>query len=606
MSRKRRFAPRTTYQKMLRGFLLLGVLPLLVLGLIYFMRFRITTENVMVENYAQINRYFAERVDDVLDAVDEAEGKIYDYADSSQLTVADVLLSEDVSENDRMLTIQNALEYSMAGCAYISSERFCDLNGRIYSVYSDQEKVMRADAGKFTAFRNQAGENMDVRDLVVFETMPEESICVSSDDYIFSVSRNYMDISRVEMTKSHVLGTLYADVDVSILENLTREMDVSNGTFYIYDPADGDYLFAEDQAVYRREADPLGSYGSSITGTEGIIKNRGEILLYQQIGGLDQYSVLLLDGREISGALFQGKVILLLILCFVAFASLLLYMWFSNRLLEPAIKVKEAMEEVQRGNLDVQVSVNTEDEMQDIADGFNRMTADLKTHIEKVYVAEIMQKDAQLNALRMQIQPHYLYNTLDVIRMTALDNRDPETARMLESLAFQLRYVMGDYTDRISLGDELKMLEEYFVIMRVRYENRINLYMEVPEEHRSYMIPKLILQPIVENAVRHGLRPKKNGGTIEIRSQVRDGDLHIIVMDNGIGIEPERLSRILELLGDRDITAGVKTGEISVGMKNVYDRIRILCGEDYGYSIESVPDFGTVVTYHLPVWREQS
>ena len=605
MNLAKRFTPKTTYQKMIRGFLLLGVLPLLTLGLLYFVRYRVTAENVMMQNYGQINRYYAMNVMDVIKAVDEAEARLYEYADRDQLTVTDVLTMADVDDSETTLLIQNALEYSMEGCPYIASERFCDKNGRIYSAYRDQEKVMRADAKAYTTLRNQISDGTDIRNLVVLKTLPEESICIRSDDYIFSVTRNFMDISRIEQTGRKVLGTVYADINVSVFDNLTEEMNVEAGELYIYNPSDGDYLYAADKSVYRKEADPLEDYRTDISGASGVVKKNGEMLFYQQLGELNQYSILLLDRREMTGVYYQGRTFLILILCFVAFAALMLYMWFSNRLMEPAKEIKEAMEAVQRGNLDVRVDVHTSDEMEYIADGFNRMTASMKEHIEKVYVAEIMQRDAQLNALRMQIRPHYLYNTLDVIRMTALENKDSETARMLESLAFQLRYVMGDYTDRVALDDELKMLEEYFVIMRTRYENRISLHIEVSNADRRLLIPKLILQPIVENAVRHGLKPKKDGGHVEIRSQRKDGELLIVVMDNGVGVEPERLAQIMELLQDHDISAGVANGEVSVGMKNVYDRIRINCGDGYGYSIESVPGFGTVVTYHLPIWESE-
>ena len=605
MNLAKRFTPKTTYQKMIRGFLLLGVLPLLTLGLLYFVRYRVTAENVMMQNYGQINRYYAMNVMDVIKAVDEAEARLYEYADRDQLTVTDVLTMADVDDSETTLLIQNALEYSMEGCPYIASERFCDKNGRIYSAYRDQEKVMRADAKAYTTLRNQISDGTDIRNLVVLKTLPEESICIRSDDYIFSVTRNFMDISRIEQTGRKVLGTVYADINVSVFDNLTEEMNVEAGELYIYNPSDGDYLYAADKSVYRKEADPLEDYRTDISGASGVVKKNGEMLFYQQLGELNQYSILLLDRREMTGVYYQGRTFLILILCFVAFAALMLYMWFSNRLMEPAKEIREAMEAVQRGNLDVRVDVHTSDEMEYIADGFNRMTASMKEHIEKVYVAEIMQRDAQLNALRMQIRPHYLYNTLDVIRMTALENKDSETARMLESLAFQLRYVMGDYTDRVALDDELKMLEEYFVIMRTRYENRISLHIEVSNADRRLLIPKLILQPIVENAVRHGLKPKKDGGHVEIRSQRKDGELLIVVMDNGVGVEPERLAQIMELLQDHDISAGVANGEVSVGMKNVYDRIRINCGDGYGYSIESVPGFGTVVTYHLPIWESE-
>lgn len=599
MKRRSRFAPRTTFQKMTLAFLLLGVLPLLLLGLIYFARYRTSVEEVMWDNYAQINRYFAEHVEDVFASVDAALGSLYDYSDGDRQTLTEALRPEFASEGQKTMLVMNALEYSMRNSPYISSERLVDQDGRIYSLYADQTKVLREDAGMFTELRN---ERMgDLRDELVLGTMPEETLCIQSEDYIFSVVRNYMDTSRIELARDHVLGTVYADVNVLEIDSICDEMKVSDGQFFIYSPEGADYLYGPEEGLYRKESDPLSVYQAELTDTSGILHKQGNTLFYRRLSGTDQYAVLLINDRQILGNYFQGKTVMVLILCFICFALFVLYLWFSVHLAAPARRLKEGMEEIRQGNLDARVDIRTSDEMEYIADGFNRMVEDLQTYINQVYVAEIMTRDAELNALKMQIQPHYLYNTLDVIRMTALGHQDKETAQLLESLAFQLRYVMGSHKDQVPLREELRMLEEYFVIMRARYENRITLHIEVEREELSLKIPKLILQPIVENAVRHGLRQKKDEGIVEVRAQRQNGDLLITVMDNGVGIEPARLRELMELIRDTDISAGVAEGKVSVGLKNVYDRIRINCGEEYGYRMESVPGSGTIVTIRLPV-----
>ncbi len=251
---------------------------------------------------------------------------------------------------------------------------------------------------------------------------------------------------------------------------------------------------------------------------------------------MDAYVVLILDNSDIMGAFFQSRLILTLLVCFAAAVLLMLYMVFSIRMSEPTRKLKEAMEQVEQGNLDVRVNLQTQDEMAYVADGFNKMTERLTDYINQVYVAQICQKDAELTALKMQIQPHYLYNTLDVIRMTALDQDDEKCAELLESLAKQLRYVMGSHADRVYLKDELDSIREYFALMKVRYEDRISLMMYVRDQDRMLVIPKFLLQPIVENAIRHGLRDKAGRGAVAIRVERRRSHLEIVVMDDGIGM----------------------------------------------------------------------
>ena len=262
---------------------------------------------------------------------------------------------------------------------------------------------------------------------------------------------------------------------------------------------------------------------------------------------------------------------------------------------EPVQKVQEAMKQVESGRMDVHLEINTHDEMEIIADGFNKMVERLNDYINQVYVARICQKDAELNALKMQIQPHYLYNTLDVIRMTALEKNDEKTAELLECLAHQLRYVMGEHTDCIVLRDELQALREYFVIMKVRYEGRIRLSIQVSDEDAQLYIPKLLLQPEVE----------KNGeGTVAIRVERKEDYLEIVVMDDGVGMEEDQVRIMQETLDNPEIGKTDANGRLSVGMKNVYDRIKLNCGKEYGFGIESFQGVGTIVTYRLPIWEE--
>ena len=295
---------------------------------------------------------------------------------------------------------------------------------------------------------------------------------------------------------------------------------------------------------------------------------------------------------------------MVVILLFSCIFLVLLYIIFSNRMTEPVRKVQEAMKQVENGQMDVRLEIDSHDEMEIIADGFNKMVERLNDYINQVYVARICQKDAELNALKMQIQPHYLYNTLDVIRMTALEENDETSAELLECLAHQLRYVMGEHTDCIVLRDELQALREYFVIMKVRYEDRIGLSIQVSDEDTQLYIPKLLLQPVVENAIRHGLREKDGEGTVAIRVERKEDFLEIVVMDDGVGMDEEQVRIMQESLDDPEIGKVDANGCLSVGMKNVYDRIKLNCGKEYGFRIESFLGVGTIVTYHLPVWEE--
>ena len=341
-----------------------------------------------------------------------------------------------------------------------------------------------------------------------------------------------------------------------------------------------------------------------ITGSRGLFKEQSHWIFYEQIGQTPEYAVLKINDRYISGAFMKNGILFLMILLFSGGVLTVLYMLFSRWMNAPVRQIKAAMEAVENGNLDVQVDIRTKDEMAYVAEGFNKMVKELQSYIDQVYVARICQKDAELNALKMQIQPHYLYNTLDVIRMTALAEQDEKTAGLLEALARHLRYVMGRQQDRVPLKQELQFMWDYASIIKVRYEDRIKIEIAVEKKDMDLRIPKLILQPIVENCIKHGLREKEGTGHVVIHVERKADFLEIVVMDDGVGMKEEQVVKMQEVLDHPKIGYTGDDGIISVGMKNVYDRIKLNCGREYGFTIQSVEGMGTIVTYCLPIWEE--
>ena len=233
------------------------------------------------------------------------------------------------------------------------------------------------------------------------------------------------------------------------------------------------------------------------------------------------------------------------------------------------------------------------------------MAEQLGDMIQEMYVAELCQRDAELNALKMQIQPHYLYNTLDVIRMSALEGGDGKTARLIESLSHQLRYVIGDHRERVALRQELDNLNEYGVLIAARYEGRIGINIEAADSDLGLLVPKLLLQPFVENAVKHGLRDRPEGGSVLVEVARLEDALQILVLNDGAPVEPERLEHIRDFLDRAAVGEQDGEGIVSVGMKNTYDRIKLNCGPAYGFTIDSGGSMGTIVTIRLPIWRDE-
>ena len=596
---------RTTYRKLTMAFLLCGMLPLLIFGMIFMWRMQITMRDSAVDNYTQVTNNFVVGVENILDSAENVFGILYDY-EADDVSLTDALKSSTMSDADKELFISYALETGMEGSSFVSSIRLVDSGNNIYSLYYDQRKTLREDAADMMGFDTEIFTEENLHERIVFPTIPESLLCVDSEDYIFVLARSYMDTSSVQSANETVLARVYLDINIEEIENLLVENNVEDKTFYIYNPSDGNYMFLGVGADYNADAgNPLGDYEIDYDAGSGSLSVRGGVIFYQQIEDTGQYAVLVLENEEIYGGSYRSALLMVLILLFFCFVLIIFYMWFSNSLSAPILKLQRGMEQIKAGNLDARFELDTNDEMEYVADGLNDMLDELQSYINRVYVAGIETKEAELNALKMQIQPHYLYNTLDVIRMTALDHDDEETAELLESLAVTLRYVMGKHDDMIPLGEELNMLGEYFVIMRARYQGRIGLHISVPEEDKKLLVPKLVLQPVVENAIKHGLRPKKGPGTVEVSTSRSSGDLYISVLDDGVGMPQEIVSHMMDILENADVGYRDPEGHVSIGTKNVYDRIRMLCGPGYGFTIMSEQGIGTVVTFRLPLIEEE-
>ena len=215
-------------------------------------------------------------------------------------------------------------------------------------------------------------------------------------------------------------------------------------------------------------------------------------------------------------------------------------------------------------------------------------------------------KQAQYLALQNQINPHFLYNTLEGIRGEALAAGLTNVAEMTEALATFFRYTISNVEHLVTLEDELDNIESYYIIQQYRFGERLSLTVDCGDEDRevlyNYRLPKLTLQPIVENAIFHGIERKVGKGSIRIKVEATEMRLIITVSDDGLGIEPERLRELTEKLGkpafDYVKPDGEKKGGIAI--VNVNNRIRLLFGEEYGINIFSTVGIGTDVEINLP------
>lgn len=283
--------------------------------------------------------------------------------------------------------------------------------------------------------------------------------------------------------------------------------------------------------------------------------------------------------------------------------SLVLIQIFIHNFHKRVQYLHEAMDQVAQGDFAITYNVKGNDEISNAFQGLKETSISIQKMIDEVYVHKLKeekwkrkQKEIDFKMLASQINPHFLYNTLEMIRMKALMNKDPEVAQLVKMLSKMMRSSL-ERTDRlISIEKETELISYYLQIQQMRFGEDFSYHVEVEETLKKYYILPLIIQPLVENAMIHGLEAKEDRGFIRIVLLERKDLLEIEVTDNGVGISRDTLNEIQERMDDETYQSEGNR----IGLHNVQQRIKLYHGKDYGLTIESIHGLGTTVHMKLP------
>ncbi|MBB3125351.1 two-component system sensor histidine kinase YesM [Paenibacillus rhizosphaerae] len=281
----------------------------------------------------------------------------------------------------------------------------------------------------------------------------------------------------------------------------------------------------------------------------------------------------------------------------------------ANRITRPTIQLKKAMEKLQTGDLTVRAPISQRrDEIQLLSISFNRMAERLNDLVNTVYNMELkevqmqlLEKQATIKALQNQINPHLLYNTLDIIKSIAYLEGVPKIEMMAGNLASLYRFTAKLEQEEISLAEELEHLKRYLEIIHIRYTRHFESKVYVDEKYVQVGIIKLSIQPIVENAVKYAVEPRNGKAAVMVSAYPEGNDLVIEIADNGMGFDPavlENMKQRLALITDQP--NHTKTSINSLGLTNVHNRLVLFYGKGYGIEIHSFPNQGTVISVRIP------
>lgn len=564
------------------AFLVAGLLPIFVLSMLSLYQFTGQIERHTVNNIQQMMVYMRNNVNDMVRKYDDISNLMYTKAQPD-----DIFLKESSA-------LYPSGFNSSAMDDFIKTVLFSDAN--IQNVL-----FVRAEDGTLNQ-QSRGSKQMDPfvsyppiewnytlttnpKKLAVFPYHMEAYY--NSQDLVMTFARSWIDTSRGVQNPARIYGTLFLDIDVNVFDGLLQQSRLGK--------KDEIFIVNENGIIlYSNRRDKLGSRFD-----EFGVKSRGDMIVFSEPLPYIQGKVVgLMSKEDIYSPIIRTKNSVW-VAALASFAALFLMgLMFSRMFTRPILQLIRQMIKVESGNLDIEMEVGRKDEMGRLANGFNRMVERLKEYINDAYINEIKRKQAELNALKSQIRPHYLYNTLEVIRMSAVTNGDRKVADMIHALSDQLQYVIDYGDESVTLEQELEHLRHYFHLIEVRFDRRISLQVEMQsQELTSASVLKLILQPIVENAVHHGIRPKGGKGIVLITIERLEGDiLGITIYDDGAGMEQEQLESLRIHLNNQDRNMGK-----SIGIKNVHERIKAAYGSQYGLDMESRPHIGTSVRILLPL-----
>jgi two-component system sensor histidine kinase YesM len=459
-----------------------------------------------------------------------------------------------------------------------------DLYGHAY--FAVKSSGVRSDlASVYPSWERLAASANGAPVLVSTQEVTER---VNSKRYVFTVVRRIID------TSFRPLGTIAVDANIGVIENIVKDLDqATQGTTLIVD-SDGQVIYDSEKKYLGQnytQSDLLANAKEARGSFHAIVNGERVLTIYRQSETTGWRVLITIPEKQLmAGALRIRNFTVAAAVAIVCFAMAISF-WLIFALTRPLRSLVRLMKEVQTGNLNVVFPVRSRDEAGLVGGAFNRMIDRVKSLIDDIHRIEQRKKEVELESLQRQINPHFIYNTLESIRMTAVLHDDAEVGDMAHLLGKLLRYSIHAGTETVPLEQEWEHLRMYVHLLNYRYGRRFAL--ELPGDAPKMAVMKLLFQPIVENAVYHGLDEGRAPMTIAIRYRMEKGDHLFIVEDDGVGMDALTLDNLRSFGRE-------PSGGRGIGLQNVHERLKLRYGEDYGLTIDSAPGQGTSVTVRLP------
>jgi len=571
-----------------------AVLMVTTLLVVFFISFRVTEEAVQTNSrqYAkQLTGSIAYTVNTYIDSMESLASFL-----ASNEDVYDYFREPSRSERSRELRkrIQDNLSTMIKNRKDVSLIALIGLDGDI--LFHDRS----LEQNPFVPLQKQAWYQaaVDAGGRAVFSSSHVQNLVRHRYFWVVSLSKLLIDIHR-----GIPVAVLLIDLNYRLIEDLCTNVSLGKrGYVFIVDSAGNLVFHPRQQVVYS---------GLKREHVEEVLSSNMSEFEVNDHEGLKLYSIIALQkaGWKVIGVSYPeelgvdrrslGRVYTAWGILFLSLTILFSFI-ISLQIARPIKLLRNTIKVVEQGNFDIQAKIERSDEIGELGKDFNIMVQKIKELLQLIIEEQQNKRKSELKALQAQINPHFLYNTLDSVIWMAEDRQHQQVIEMAAALAKLFRISISGGREIISIGEEVEHVRQYLIIQKMRYKDRLDYEICVPEDLFPYRTVKIILQPLVENAIYHGIKNSPSPGKIIIDGSICYNGIELKVKDNGVGMSAEVLARIMEdTQGER---AFVRRG---VGVRNVDERIKLYFGKNYGIQFFSSEGEGTEVRIRLPAIREE-
>lgn len=560
---------------------LFGVYILLILALIAVLDFYFIKREIKItkENYLYINEKLLVNIDKEIDNINKSADEIVKrlYSDHEIIDDVIVFLNNDTNKylKTKLDNFSESKEQYYKGIEYFTNNAFVGNENLKHISYISYSRSEERQFDRMNKIATKTSRNMDSWSKYDFSD-------VMTKEETISIIKEIRNPITFKSEGAMVLTYSLKDIDnlVKAYTGPYEALIVKKDGYVVYD---SEKRYLDKRHPYARE----------------LLHGENEVLLdkwyvsYKRLNPLNLWIVTQIPRADISklSRSFYNILIAIDIALFILVEAIVYFK--LKKLTDRTDAILIAMEALQNGDLDVKIKLTKDkDELNYISEQFNSMGGQLKMLIDRRYKAEIEQKNAEMKALQSQINPHFLYNTLESIRMKAICNGDKEVGKMLYTLAFIFRKQIKADTF-ISLREELEFCEKYLEIFKIRYPDKFEFNKNFDEKLLDNEILKFTIQPLIENYFIHGIDLDRTDNSLSINICENENHIEISLKDNGRGVDEEIYKNIKDSLKNR-----IQKGN-SIGLINVNERLILAYGKEYGLYIERI-DRGMLFKIKIP------